>query len=62
MTEANKNFEDTLKKLEEISAKLKSDSISLEDAMASYEAGIKYYKECSEILEKANQRIITLTK
>lgn len=62
MTEAKHGFEDTLKKLEEISAKLKSDSISLEDAIASYETGIKYYKECSEILEKANQKIITLTK
>lgn len=62
MAEAKQSFETTLKKLEEISAKLKSDGISLDDAIASYEEGIKYYKECSEILDKANQKVITLTK
>ena len=41
---------------------LKSDNISLEDAIKNYEEGIKYYKECSEILESANQKIETLTK
>ena len=57
-----KTFEDVLKKLEEASAKLKSEDISLEDAIKSYEEGIKYYKECSDILEKAEQKIETLTK
>ena len=50
------------KTVEEASAKLKSEDISLEDAIKSYEEGIKYYKECSEILEKAEQKIETLTR
>lgn len=57
-----KNFEDTLKKLETASDKLKSEDISLEDAIKAYEEGIRYYKECSDILEKANQKIETLMK
>ncbi len=62
MADKNKNFESSLKKLEDISAKLKLDNISLEEAIKSYEEGIKYYKECSDILENANQKIETLTK
>lgn len=57
-----KTFESSLKKLEEISEKLRSPDISLEDAMKSYEEGVRYYRECSEILEKAEQKIETLTK
>ncbi|MFQ8602717.1 MAG: exodeoxyribonuclease VII small subunit [Anaerovoracaceae bacterium] len=62
MADKNKSFESSLKKLEDISAKLKLDNISLEEAIKSYEEGIKYYKECSDILENANQKIETLTK
>ncbi|MFR6257630.1 MAG: exodeoxyribonuclease VII small subunit [Anaerovoracaceae bacterium] len=62
MADKNKSFESSLKKLEDISAKLKLDNISLEEVIKSYEEGIKYYKECSDILENANQKIETLTK
>ncbi len=57
-----KDFETMLKKLEEASQKLKSEEISLADAIKSYEEGIKYYNECNDILEKASQKIETLTK
>lgn len=57
-----KNFEAVLKKLEEASQKLKSEEISLADAIKSYEAGIKYYNECNDILEKASQKIEALSK
>lgn len=57
-----KDFETVLKKLEETSQKLKSEEISLADAIESYEEGIKYYNECNDILEKASQKIETLTK
>lgn len=57
-----KDFETVLKKLEEASQKLKSEEISLADAIKSYEEGIKYYNECNDILEKASQKIETLTK
>ena len=52
MAEKKTSFEDALRKLEEISENLKSENISLEEAMKSYEEGVKYYKECNEILEK----------
>ena len=35
-----KNFEQTLKKLETVSEKLKSEDISLEDAIKAYEDGV----------------------
>ena len=57
-----KDFETMLKKLEEASQKLKSEEIYLADAIKSYEEGIKYYNECNDILEKASQKIETLTK
>ena len=38
---------------------LKKDNISLEEALKNYEEGIAYYKECSEILNKAKQKIET---
>lgn len=62
---ADKNapvFEESLKKLEQASENLKKDNISLEDAMKNFQEGIKYYKECSEILESAKQKIETYTK
>ena len=36
MADKNKSFESSLKKLEDISAKLKLDNISLEEAIKSY--------------------------
>ena len=42
MAEKKRNFEESLKKLEEASENLKSTDISLEDAITCYEQGIKY--------------------
>lgn len=50
-------FEEALKQLETSADKLKKDGVTLEDAMKSYEEGIKYYKQCSEILNDAKQKI-----
>lgn len=55
-------FEDVLKKLEAASEKLKSENITLEESITNYENGIKYYKECKSILEKADQKIETLSR
>lgn len=63
MTTENKSaFEETLQKLEKASANLKKDNISLEEAIKNYEEGIAYYKECSEILNNAKQKIETYSK
>ena len=50
-------FEEALKQLESAADKLKKDGVTLEEAMKSYEEGIKYYKQCSEILNNAKQKI-----
>lgn len=55
-------FEEALQKLESASENLKKDNISLEDALKNYEEGIAYYKECSEILNAAKQKIETYSK
>ena len=62
MAEKKRIFEESLKKLEEASENLKSTDISLEDAIKCYDQGIKYYNECREILDNANQRIETINK
>lgn len=63
MADTNKPvFEESLKKLEAASENLKKDNISLEDALKNFEEGIKYYNECSEILNSAKQKIETYTK
>ena len=40
MAEEKKNFEESLKKLEEISSKLKAEDITLEDAIKQYEGSV----------------------
>lgn len=62
MTAKEMSFEEALKKLEEVSKKLKSEDISLEEAIACYEEGIKYHRQCSDILDKADRKIETLAK
>jgi len=62
MDEKNLTFEQSLKKLEEASEKLKSQETSLEEAIRNYEEGLKAYKECAGILEKAQQKVEVLTK
>lgn len=51
------SFEEALKQLESSADKLKKDGITLDDAMKSYEEGLEYYKQCSEILNDAKQKI-----
>ncbi len=62
MADMNKTFEESFSRLEKISEKLKSGDIALEDALKSYEEGIKYYSECSRILEDAQQRVETINR
>lgn len=62
MTANKPTFEEALKKLETASENLKKENITLEDALKNYEDGIQYYKECSEILNTAKQKIETYSK
>lgn len=62
MNKKNDNFEKDLKRLEEISALLESDSIGLEEALNLYEEGIDLSRNCISSLKKAELRITELKK
>lgn len=51
------SFESSMKKLEELSEKIRDEETSLDEAIKCYEEGIKCYTECSEILNNARQKI-----
>ncbi len=55
-------FEEALEKLEKSSENLKRENITLEEALKNFEEGIAYYKQCSEILNSAKQKIETYSK
>ncbi len=52
-----KDFEDALKRLEEIVKELEKGELSLESSLARYEQGIRLARFCSEKLEQAEKRI-----
>ncbi len=55
------SFEKSLKKLEEIAEKLENKDTTLEESITLFEEGMKYSKICSEILNNAKQKIISLS-
>ena len=55
-------FEEALKGLESTVSDLKKDSLSLEEAMKSYEQGMEYYRQCEELLDVAKQKIEYLSR
>ena len=60
--EDNTNFEDKMKKLEEIANELEKGKLNLEDSVSKFEEGMKLSKECSKILEEAEKKITILIK
>jgi exodeoxyribonuclease VII small subunit len=55
-------FEDALKRLEEIVARLEKGELALEESLALYEEGIKLSRLCHAKLEEAESRIELLVK
>ncbi len=51
------SFESSLKKLEQIVAKLEDGDISLEDSVKSFEEGIGLVKECQKQLSSAELKV-----
>jgi len=47
------DFERELEKLEEAVAKLEDGSLTLDEAIAQFEAGFKSWRHCQDLLEKA---------
>lgn len=56
------DFEKSIKELEKIATSLENEQITLDESIALFENGVKLSRECSEYLENAKQKIITLTE
>ena len=59
--EENRSFEAALAELEEHVRRLDGGDLSLEDSLTTFESGVKLIRECSELLDNAEQRITELT-
>ena len=55
-------FEDNLKKLEGLVAKMESGEMNLDDMITSFEEGRKLVADCQKDLESIRQRIEKVTK
>ena len=51
------SFEKAIEKLEDITEKLKSGDLSIEESTKLYEDSIKYFDMCNKILEESKQKI-----
>ncbi len=56
-----RSFEQALAELEDHVRKLDGGDIALEDSLTTFEAGVRLVRECSELLDDAEQRITELT-
>ena len=60
MRKSEKNFEELITELEDITNKLEKDNLTLDDYVQLFEKGMKISKECNEKLESAEKRITML--
>jgi exodeoxyribonuclease VII small subunit len=56
----NKSFEESLRRLKEISDLLESEEIELEESIKLYEEGIKLSKDCFQFLNSAELKVTKL--
>jgi exodeoxyribonuclease VII small subunit len=54
---AKDKFEDALEKLEDIVRKMEAGDLSLDEALKSFEEGIKLIRFCSSKLEETERRV-----
>ena len=62
MSEQSKTFEASMQRLEEIVRKLERGDAPLEDALSLFEEGTALAKSCNELLSKAEQKVVKLSK
>ena len=62
MKTKNETFESALKKLEGTVEKLEDGSITLDEALKTFESGMHWSKECNKFLKNAEKRIETILK
>ncbi|MDP4133264.1 MAG: exodeoxyribonuclease VII small subunit [Bacillota bacterium] len=56
------DFETMMKELENITKKLETGDLPLDEAMSLFEKGVKLTKECTGLLDKAQQKIVKITE
>ena len=59
---AEKNFEEAMQRLEEITQGLEKGDLSLEDSIEIFEEGMKLAKFCTKKLEEAEKKVTRLIK
>ncbi len=59
MEKKKMTFEQALDALEKCAEKLRDEEVPLEDAIKYFEEGLVHYKNCTEILSNAKQKIET---
>lgn len=57
---SKENFEDSMKKLEEIVIELENGNLNLDESVTKFEEGMKIAKQCNNILEEAEKKITIL--
>lgn len=57
-----KNFEEAMKRLEEIAGAFESGDLSLEDSIKIYEEGTQLIEFCQKKLDEAEKKVQKLTK
>ncbi len=56
------NFEQSLKRLDEIVKSLEKGDVSLSDSMSLFEEGTALIKNCGKMLDEAEQKVVMLRK
>lgn len=51
------NFEETMKKLETVTAELENGNLNLDESVKKFEEGMELSKQASKILEEAEKKI-----
>jgi len=57
-----KSFEQSMARLEEIVKNLEDGKCSLEESLGLFEEGTSIIKECSKLLDNAEQKVVKLQK
>lgn len=60
--EKEMSFEKAYEMLQDIATKLESSEVTLEESIKLFEEGMKLSKYCSDVLDKAKQKIEILEK
>jgi exodeoxyribonuclease VII small subunit len=60
MSQKEVNFEEAMKKLEEIANELEKGELNLDESVNKFEEGMKLSKKCNDFLDEAEKKITML--